>query len=261
MSSFGSVIPVTGLNIGFLGQVSRLGGGDPFIVSKFANALNVNNIAFGDTVVVLPDSSGGTYRQFADFITNGNTASGVTATLVNGTATMTVVTGFDLLAPGMFLQGVSIPAGTFIKALLTSTGPGAGTLTMSANAAATVASAENVGIGVFGGIAVREVKTQLAYPYNTLGSSQVGTYLPGQITDALVRGSITTKVYNGTPRQNGAIYIRAILNGTFPNGIVGGLEAQADGVNNILLNNVTFKTGAVDGNGVTEVTLLDRVAA
>ena len=58
MSSLGTVIPVLGLNFGFIGQVSRTGGGDPFIVSKQANSANAANINFGDVVVVLPTRQG-----------------------------------------------------------------------------------------------------------------------------------------------------------------------------------------------------------
>ena len=260
MSSFGAVIPIGGLNIGFIGQVSRTGGGDPFIVAKFANASNLNNISFGDTVVVLPDSAGGTFRQFADFIANGGATVGLKATLSNTSTTLTVTAGMDTLAPGMFISGTSIPAGTFIVSI-TPTSAAAGTAVMSQAATATVSTAEVVQVAVFSGIAVREVKTQLSYPY-TPGGSEIGYYAAGQMTEALVRGAIAVKIYNGTPLQNGPVYIRVALNtGTYPLGIVGGLECISDGANSVLLPNFTFKTGAQDTNGVSEVTILNRIAA
>lgn len=258
MGAFGTVIPVTGLNNGYLGQVSRTGGGDPFIVSKLANALNTNNISFGDTVVILPDATGGTYMQFADFIANGGHT--VTGTLTSASSTTaTILTGFNSLQVGMYLFGVDIPAGTYIVSMSPTTA-GAGTIVMSQASTGSV-TAENFYAAVFGGIAVREVKTQLQFLTLAPGGSEVGYYAPGQFTESLVRGSITVKIYNGIPISNGPVYIRAATNSSFPNGIVGGLEAQADGVKNILLTNVTFKTGTLDGNNVSEVTLLDRLAA
>lgn len=253
MSTFGAVIPVTGLNFGFVGQVSRTGGGDPFIVSKQANNANINNISFGDVVVAIPDSLGGTYRQFADYIANGGGTS-VAVTLATSTTVTVTAAAMAGLAPGQFIFGANIPAGTFIV----SVNQAAGTITISK--AATASGASTIFPANFAGIAVREVKTQLTYPI-TPGASLVGNYLPGQLTEVLVRGSITVKILNGTPIQGGSLYVRAILNGTFPNGIVGGLEAMADGVNNILIPNATFKTGVLDGNNITEVTLLTRVAA
>jgi len=261
MSSFaGAVVPVIGTNNGFLGQTSRTGGGDPFIVSKQANALNNNNINFGDTVVILPDSSGGTYQQMQDFLTNGgpSTAPAGTITLAITSATATIVTPTQMnnIAVGMFLYGAGIPVGTYITAVQ----PAAGTITMS-QAATANETAENFWVAVFGGIAVREVKTNITgYPYS--GASEIGSYIPGQICESLVRGSITVAINNGTPVSNGPIYVRLSANGSFPAGVVGGLEAMQDGAHNLLLaNNVTFKTGNGDANNVYEVTFLDRIAA
>ena len=154
----------------------------------------------------------------------------------------------------MFVFGAGIPAGTYVV----SVNYQAGTVTISK--AATASATVNLNYAAFGGIAVREVKTQLTFPI-TPGTALTGNYLPGQLTEALVRGSITVKINVGTPVANGPVYVRAILNGAIPAGLVGGLEASADGVNNVLLPNVTFKTGALDGNNVAEVTLLTRVAA
>lgn len=259
MGTFGAVIPITGLNFGFVGQVSRTGGGDPFIVAKFANANNVNNISFGDTVMLLPDSTGGTYRQFADWQTNGGGLA-VTTNISNASATATP-TSLAGLAPGMFVFGTGIPQGTFITAV----NPIAGTITLSQNATATNASAA-LQYAYFAGIAVREVKTQLTYPI-TPGASLVGVYQPGQMTEVLVRGSITAKVNVGAPVANGPVYLRAKTNGAIPAGLLGDLEASPDGANNILLSNVPaiadayFKTGVLDANNVSEITLLSRISA
>jgi hypothetical protein len=257
MGAFGAVIPITGLNFGFVGQVSRTGGGDPFIVSKQANAANAASIAFGDTVVVLPDSLGGTYKQFADWVANGGGLV-LSVGTVNASPTLTPASAtLSGLQVGMFVSGAGIAVGSYITAV----NPAAGTVTISKNATAT--ATVNLSFVTFGGIAVREVKTSLQYTsLPPVGTSVIGSYPAGTMCEALVRGSITVRILNGTPVQGGAVYIRAILNtGTYPNGIVGGLETIADGVNNILLPNFTFKTGVLDANGIAEVTILDRVGA
>lgn len=69
----GGVIPVLGPNLGYPGVVSRAASGDRFIVSKRASTTNALPIYFGDSVVVIPDSTGGTLRSVADFVGQGGT--------------------------------------------------------------------------------------------------------------------------------------------------------------------------------------------
>lgn len=71
MSSFGTVIPVTALNLGFLGNVSRLG--ERVIAARQVLSTTANPINFGDGVVIVPDSAGGTYQNIKDFIVAGGT--------------------------------------------------------------------------------------------------------------------------------------------------------------------------------------------
>lgn len=188
MAPFGSVIPVLGLNLGFLGQVSRLG--ERSISAKQANVNNALNIAFGDGVVVLKDSTGGTLRNIADFITQG---------------------------------------GTFTAAL-------------------------------FAGVSNREVKTNLQYPI-TPGNGPINYYAPGEMAEHITLGSVTVACLVGTPQAEGTVYVRTVLNGAFPAGVVGGFEAAADGSNTVALTNVVFKTGVLDANNMAEITMLTRQAA
>lgn len=252
--AFGAVIPVTGLNTGFLGQVSRTNSGEPCIVARLANALNTNNISFGDTVVLLPDATGGTYRQLADFIANGGvTAFGTVSTHTNTTID-TFSGGLAGLQVGMLVFGAGIAAGSYITAI------GAASITLSQ---ATTATANTVSlyIALFAGIAGREVKTQQTYPLPP-GTSQIGIYKPGDMCEVMVgRGSITVKIPVGTPFSNGQVYTRVALNGAIPAGLVGDLEAAPDGVNTIPLTSVVFKTGTIDANTVSEITFLNRILA
>lgn len=74
--SFGTTIPVTGLNLGFAGQITRL---DDFVIASrpvlqystgTTPALNIN---FGDPVVIVPTTGGGdSYQSVLDFISNSS---------------------------------------------------------------------------------------------------------------------------------------------------------------------------------------------
>ena len=96
--SFGTTIPVTGLNLGAIGQVSRLG--ERVITSRpvFAGA-GATNINFGDSVVITPNASGGgdTYQSVAGFIAAGGT---MTAALLAGVANREVKTNLAYTSLG-----------------------------------------------------------------------------------------------------------------------------------------------------------------
>lgn len=104
----------------------------------------------------------------------------------------------------------------------------------------------------FLGIAVREVKQNTDY------FTSQGFYSPGQPCDVAERGTLTVTCNVGTPTAGGAVYVRIAANAAFPNGVVGGFEATADGTNTIQLTNVKWKTGKLDANKVAEVTILTR---
>lgn len=282
-TTFGAVIPVTGLNFGFPGQVSRMGDRGP-IVARQASSLNKLNINFGDPVWIVPDvtatvtaGQGGTYQSFRDLIIGSGTDASPSPAV-----------------------GAPLPSPT-----------------------------------LFAGIAVREVKTNLGYPPNPYGGAPTGYYQPGQMAEALERGTIC--VYLQVPtglKQGGTVYLRVLYNSAIGAGLVGGFEAQADvalsttgtaaaigtaltaasgtgtatgqyvqgfgipvgtfvasggGTTSIVLSQSTnaiipagtpvtfsntipltaqggqpiaeFRNGIADGNGVVEVTLLQRVAA
>lgn len=191
--SFGTTIPVTGLNLGSIGQVSRLG--ERVITSRpvFAGT-GFTNISFGDTVVINTTTAPDSYQSVAGFIAAG---------------------------------------GTFTAAL-------------------------------FAGIANREVKTNLNFTsLGNNGAPQTAYYAPNEMGEALERGSIVVKINNGTPVSQNPLFVRIALNGAIPAGVVGGLEAVADGSNTVSLAaiGVIFRTGVLDANGCAEITLKTRVAA
>ncbi len=83
-------------------------------------------------------------------------------------------------------------------------------------------------VSQFAGIAVREVQTQLAYPYGAgvqPGTLQVGYYAPGQMADVLERGSATVyaSVVNSAVAGS-QVYTRVVLNGAITAGTIGDWE-------------------------------------
>ena len=266
MGSFGQVIPVVGTGFGFLGEPTRTGGGDPFIISRQVAPLAAASISFGDAVVILPDATGGTCQQYADWQANGN-PTGTGLTLSTTTATNTTLTPASAtlngLSKGMLVRGSGIPAGTFITAVNWT----AGTLTISK--AATASATVNLQYAKLAGVAAREVKTQLGYsPAAPSGyGTGIGAYTPGSYASILVRGGISVKNLAGQGQAEGPVYMRTILNSSIPAGIVGGFEANADGVNNLLLSAIPdvlsayYKNGVQDANGITEIVFLNRAVA
>ncbi|HWQ41314.1 MAG TPA: hypothetical protein VN456_04685 [Desulfosporosinus sp.] len=105
---------------------------------------------------------------------------------------------------------------------------------------------------LFAGIAIREAKQASTY------AATGGVYEPGTPCDVLQRGNISVVCNVGTPIAGGAVYVRITANGAIPAGIVGGLEAAADGANTIALTNCEWATGLKDANGVTELCIKNR---
>lgn len=267
MGAFGQVIPVVGTPFGFVGEPSRSGGGDPFITVRQANVLNANNINFGDFVVLLPDATGGTVKQFQDWQANGGLPAASYNQNVNFNNASPIITPANIagLALGMFaFSSGNIPAGTYITAI----NPVNGQVTLSKTPTGSNNASAPFQFAMFLGVAVREVKTMLAYTI-TPGSpipanASIGSYAPGQYVGILSRGSISVKNLVGAPVAGGPVYMRAILNGGIPAGLVGDVEANNDGNNNILLAGnpaiaeAFFKNGVVDANNVTEIVLTIR---
>jgi hypothetical protein len=98
---------------------------------------------------------------------------------------------------------------------------------------------------LFGGVAVRNVKTNLNF--STLGNvgnqtPYFGSFAPGQIGGLLERGSVDVTVLNGQPVSQAPVYTRVALNGAIPAGIVGDFEAVPDG-------SIVGAAGSNTGNG------------
>jgi len=183
-----SVIPVTGIKLGFVGNISN--EGYSLRTARQVKPTDTKSIAFGETFVLNTDN---TYSSVAQFIANGGTmtasvAMGIAVSNVNINPTYSATGSNDVLTPG-------------------------------------------------------------------------GVYLPGDIMDGLVQGTINVSCNNGTPTAGGTVYIRVALNGAIPNGVVGGLEAVADGANTVALTNLKWKTGFLETDLTAQVTILARTIA
>lgn len=106
---------------------------------------------------------------------------------------------------------------------------------------------------VVAGIAVREVVQA-----NTFDPQSNPDYVANVPCDVMVRGNCTVKCQRGTPASGAAVYVRITANNTYPNAVVGGFEAEADGENTIQVTNIEWTTGVMDANGNVEVTIKTR---
>jgi len=180
-----TVIPVKGLYLGFVGNISN--EGYSLRSARQVNPADTNNIAFGETAVL---NANNTYSSVKTFIANGGTLTasvpvGIATSNININSTYNVQGTNDVLTPG-------------------------------------------------------------------------GQYLPASMCDLLVQGTINVYCPNGTPTAGSAVYIRVALNGAIPNGVVGSLEAAADGGNSVLYPNFKWKTGFLEVDGTAQVTILSR---
>lgn len=183
-----TVIPVKGLFLGFLGNVSN--EGYSLRKPRLVQAADPNPINFGETLVL---NSNNTYSSVKSFVAGSGT---VTAALAMGIATSQVNINPTYATQGS--GGVTSPGGQVVQ---------------------------------------------------------------GGICDALVQGTINVFCANGTPTAGGAVFIRVALNGAIPNGVIGGLEAVADGSNTVALTNFKWSTGYIETDGSCQVTILARTIA
>lgn len=133
---------------------------------------------------------------------------------------------------------------------------GSSTNSSYSSVAGFIASGGTFTAPLFGGIALREVKSFLNYLGTGNSAPTNAYYQPGYPADVMKRGVISVKCNVGTPTAGGAVYVRTVLNGGIPAGVVGGIEAAADGGNTVQLPSCVFYSGLMDANGVTEIELI-----
>lgn len=103
MAPFGKTIPVLGLNLGFMGNVTR--SGERVIAAAQVLPTTPTPVYFGDSVVIVGDSTGGTVQSVRDYIT-ANGAGAMTAALFSGVAVRNVKTNLTFpVVPGTNFAG------------------------------------------------------------------------------------------------------------------------------------------------------------
>jgi hypothetical protein len=144
---------------------------------------------------------------------------------------------------------------TFLRTDINPSSGGAVSSTQSVEFAGHTAIMGGAGINYsFLGWAIREVKTNLGYPT----TQTLGNYPQGTWADIIEEGAVIVQCLVGTPVAGGIVYLRTVLNGAIPAGVVGGVEANPDGTNSFAITNAQFTTGIKDANGMVEVTMRIR---
>lgn len=236
------------LNFGFVGTRSR--GQSDIVEARPVQDTDTQPIPFGAAVVLNPNN---TYSVF------GSTSTTLTTALVSATAYTTLAVA---ALTGPVLEGDSVVIGANGQTVVASATAAIGAtaiavVSFTANAAYAVGAAVDASntFEQFAGVAVREVKQATLYLNTPNGTSQ---YNPGDPCDVLQVGSVTVTCQQGTPTARGPVYIRTALNNTYPNAVIGGYEAEADGTNSVQIKNAQWKTGLIDANNTAELTLLTR---
>lgn len=258
--SFGQVIPPTGTGIGFPGSVTRQDG------LRIAKARNVNsactlNLNFGDTTVLIPDSTGGTWRSVADYIAAAIANIGNVLAYWAGIALREVKT--NLTYPVGVVPGSQFQTGYYAPGMIGEVVEGGSVAvlvragTPQANGAAYLRVVSNVAVStVIGGIeaaadvaATTTVTASAASPTLTVAS---GTSIAvGQIVTAwgIPSGAYVTVVSGTTITINVNTQV-ALAAGT-----------PITFANTLAIPAAVFQTGVMDSNNVAELTLMRRQAA
>lgn len=171
--------------------------------------------------------------------------------------------GDELIVNRPLLSTDSVPAAYGDVAIL-DTGNSVGGFWSSVQAAVAASVSNSNILAALAGVFTRNFKVDTTYPLYGQSGDNVNQYLQGQLADVLERGVITVQLrVNTTPATAGSqVFIRTVLNGAIPAGIVGGIESAADGSNTIAvpLAQWAFKTGFVDPNGRTEIVIKTRTS-
>jgi len=105
----------------------------------------------------------------------------------------------------------------------------------------------------FAGIAAFQMKSALDYQNQGKG----GEYAPMEAVSVFQRGSISVICKDGTPAQNGEVFIYTTASGTMN---VGDFTADSAALGTVQIENAQWGTAA-DPNGITELVLLTRANA
>ena len=267
LNSFGQVIPVTGPNNGFAGDVTRMG--DRGIVSRVVSSTaSANGIPFGSGIIELSDSVGGSFLSFADYLatianvgtfsqkfagiavrnvqtqyqyqslyaSSGTLTASTTATQAVVGSTTIVVASATGIAIGYAVEGFGLAPGTVVTGLASTT------VTISLPTT-----------GVLSATAV--IFTQ------TIQQGVTGYFAPNQQASNLINGNILVSITYGTPQANLAVYVRALANANLPGTAVGDFEAADDVATTTPTTTTTIGSTTLTTSTGTGVAIGQRVTA
>ena len=251
-----TVIPVKGLYLGFVGNISN--EGYSLRTARQVNPTDTNAIAFGETTVL---NSNNTYSSLKQYLANGTgsftalTALGIATSNVNINPTYNIVGSSDVLtAGGNFLPGLL--ADVLVQ----------GTINVSCNNGTPIAGGQVfvrtainsvITAGVVGGLeAVIDPNPITATTLTTTASSATAT--PSSMT-GLVVGQIITAV--GVPAGT---FITAVGVSTITMSNVATASEVTEAAtftSNVLYPNFAWKTGYLETDDTAQVTILQRTIA
>jgi hypothetical protein len=251
-----TVIPVTGLNLGFVGNISN--EGYSLRTARQVNPSDTNSVAFGETFVL---NSNNTYSSVKQYLANGSgpfTAStpvGIAASNVNINPTYAIQGSNDVLTAG----GVYLPA-SIMDGLVQ------GTINVSCNNGSPTA----------GGAVYIRTGLNAAVPAGVVGGLEA-VVDPNPVSAATITttaSSTAVTVSSATGITAGmAVSSTNVPAGTFIKSITGtaivlsqAATASASGTaatftSNVLYPNFAWKTGTLGADNTAQVTILARQIA
>lgn len=258
MGSFGATIPVTTLNVGFLGAVSRIG--KRTITARQVLSTSATGPSFGDPCVLVPTNGGGdTMQSVKDYIAAGGTFA---ASKFAGVAVREVKTNLSYVAMETIGTGQ-----------IGSYGPGEmgeileeGSCTVKINVGTPlsqnplhvrVALDGTIPAGVVGGFEATADTNPIS---TTMGTTSGSAVIAVASATGITVGSIVAGA--GIPVGSSVLSI----SGTNVTISANATATAASGVaviftHTVQLSGVVFRTGVIDGNNASEITILNRVAA
>jgi len=280
---FGGSIPVLALNLGYPGNVSRIG--ERVIHSRQVLSTTANPLNFGAGAVIVPDSTGGTVQSLADFINGGgnfvpSSFAGIAVRNVKTNLNYGTLGNIGSANPyvGSFAQGamagilergsvpVTINNGTpvsqnpvFVRTALNGAIPAGVVGGFEAVADGTIAA---VLTGTGNGTA-----TQVAIGADAENEAYTVTFTSGtayKVTDAngnvLGYGSIIATT--GKTSYFRSKYVSFLLTqGSVVFIATDHFVITVSALLTVGLSGVVFTTGVIDGNNTSEITIKERVAA
>jgi len=251
-----SVIPVKGLYLGFVGNISN--EGYSLRTARQVNPSDSDNVAFGETFVL---NTNNTYSSVKQFLANGagvissSTPIGIAVSNVNINPTYNTAGTDDVLTPG----GVYLP-GSIMDGLVQ------GTINVSCNN----------GTPTAGGPVYIRTALNGAIPAGVVGGLEAQAD-PNPVTTATLTttsGSATATVSSGTGIVAGmTISATGVVPGTFVKAIVGTTVTLSQAATaseateaatfsaTILYPNFAWKTGYLETDLTAQVTILARMIA